>query len=77
MGEIIRFGAPFVEEEDIYELDRAELEEYLDRLRDAIYALDEEEPEDMDSEEYEEWGERHEELEDLVDEVVDRLEDLE
>ena len=30
---------------------------------------------DMDSEEYEAWGDRHEELEDLVDEIWDRLEE--
>ena len=29
----------------------------------------------MDSEEYEAWGDRHEELEDLVDEIWDRLEE--
>jgi hypothetical protein len=28
----------------------------------------------MESEEYEAWGDRHEELEDLVDDVLDRLE---
>ena len=37
--------------------------------------LDGEEPQDMDSEEYEAWGNRHEELEDLVDEIWDRLEE--
>ena len=36
--------------------------------------LDEEEPEDMDSEAYDDWGDRHEELEDLADEITDRLE---
>ena len=29
----------------------------------------------MNSEEYEAWGERHEELEDLADEIMDRLEE--
>jgi hypothetical protein len=30
----------------------------------------------MNSEEYEEWGDRREELEDLMDEILDRLDDL-
>ena len=38
--------------------------------------LDEQEPEDMDSEEYESWGDRHEALEDLADEILDRLDEL-
>ena len=36
--------------------------------------MDEEEPEDMDSEAYDDWGDRHEALEDLADEITDRLE---
>ena len=31
----------------------------------------------MESEEYESWAQEHEELEDLIDEVLDRLDDLE
>ena len=30
----------------------------------------------MESEEYEAWGEAHEELEDLVDDILDRLEEM-
>lgn len=30
----------------------------------------------MNSEEYETWGDAHEELEDLADEITDRLEEL-
>ena len=30
----------------------------------------------MNSEEYEAWGDRHEELEDLADEIIDRLEEM-
>ena len=37
--------------------------------------LDREEPEDMESEAYEDWGDRHEELEDLADELLDLLEE--
>ena len=38
--------------------------------------MDEREPADMNSEEYETWGDRHEELEDLADEIIDRLEEM-
>ena len=41
-----------------------------------IDRLDEEEPEDMESEAYEAWGDRHEALEDLADDIQDRLEEL-
>ena len=50
--------------------------DYLDTVRGWIDRLDEEEPEDMESEEYEAWGDRHEALEDLADDIVDRLEEL-
>ena len=57
--------------------EQAELLAYLDTLRSQIAELDEEEPADMESEAYEDWGQRHEDLEDLVDDVLDRLEELE
>ena len=49
---------------------------YLEQLRDKIAALDAAEPKNMNSDAYEEWGEEHEALEDLVDEVLDRLDEL-
>lgn len=57
--------------------EREELLAQLKDLRRQIALLDEEEPEDMESEEYDAWGDRHEELEDMVDEIMDRLDDLE
>lgn len=77
MGDIISFGMIQREEPEIEAMDREELLAYLETLRERIRALDGEEPEDMESEAYETWGDAHEELEDLVDEVVDRLEELE
>ncbi len=69
MAEIIRFpGAP-----DLDALDRAGLRDWLDRVRREIDALDEEEPEDMMSEAYDAWADCHEMLEDLADELMDRL----
>lgn len=61
---------------DLYSMNRQELEEYLETVRGWIDRLDEEEPEDMESEEYEAWGDRHEALEDLADDIQDRLEEL-
>lgn len=62
---------------DIEAMDRGELQDYLQEVRERIADLDEREPADMESEEYEAWGDRHEELEDLADEIMDRLEDTE
>lgn len=61
---------------DLDSMDREELKEALERVHALIEALDEEEPHDMNSEEYEEWGDRHEELEDLADEIMDLLEGM-
>lgn len=77
MGDIISFGMIQREEPEIEAMDREELLAYLETLRERIDALDGEEPDDMESKAYETWGDAHEELEDLVDEVVDRLEELE
>ena len=75
MGELLTF--PGLEEvPDPETMNKEELLRYLEMLREELAALDEEEPADMDSEEYEDWGEAHEELEDLVDEVLDRLDEL-
>ena len=55
---------------------REELEDYLDTVRGWIARLDEEEPEDMESEAYQTWGDAHEELEDQADELLERLDEL-
>lgn len=62
---------------DIEAMDREELQACLQEVRERIADLDEREPADMESEEYKAWGDRHEELEDLADEIMDRLEDTE
>ena len=73
MADIIDFGAY----RDPADMNKAELRAYLELLRRQIAELDEAEPADMESEAYEDWGQRHEDLEDLVDDVLDRLEELE
>lgn len=57
-------------------MDREELLDYLAEVRAQISLLDEEEPEDMESEAYDTWGDRHEALEDLADEIQDLLDEL-
>ena len=69
MGRVVEFPASNGEE-------RQRLLAELQRVRQEIAALDLEEPADMDSEAYEAWGDRHEELEDQVDDLMDRLEEL-
>lgn len=75
MAEIIDFSG-YQEEPELKTMNREQLEEALRRVRERIAQLDEEEPSDMNSEEYETWGDAHEELEDLADEITDRLEEL-
>lgn len=58
-------------------MDREELLDYLAAVREWIARLDREEPEDMDSEAYDDWGDRHEVLEDLADDILERLDQLE
>ena len=53
-----------------------ELRAYLADVREELEVMDEDEPEDETSEEFVDWAERHEELEDLADELVERLEAL-
>jgi len=64
------------EEPNPDELDKEGLQAYLETLKARIAKLDESEPEDMLSEAYVDWGNRHEKLEDLVDDVLDRLDEL-
>ena len=61
---------------ELERMDREELLACLETVRAWIEALDREEPEDMESEEYDQWGDRHEALEDLADEICDLLDCL-
>ena len=71
MAEILHF------ENDLASLNREELRWRLGAVHLRIAELGAQEPEDMESEEYEVWGDRHEELEDLVDELLERLDERE
>ena len=61
---------------NIDDLTLPELQAYQQELIQRIEALDEREPADMESEAYEAWGDAHEVLEDLLDDVQDRLDEL-
>ena len=74
MTEFLKFENGFAP--DTETMDRGELKACLQEVRERIADLDEREPGDMESEEYEAWGDRHEELEDLADELMERLEEL-
>lgn len=75
MGEILEF--PFEAEEPNFDsMNEEELRACLEEVEVQIAEHDEHEPRNMNSEEYEEWGDRREELEDLMDEILDRLDDL-
>ena len=71
MAEIIAFGVS----PDLDVKDRQALTAYLAEIRRRIAALDEREPENMSSEAYDEWSEEHEQLEDLADDILDRIEE--
>ena len=74
MADFLEFDGGFAP--NIEDMDREELKACLREVRERIADLDEREPADMNSEEYEAWGDRHEELEDLADEIIDRLEEM-
>ena len=61
---------------DLEAMGRAELLDCLAAVRQRIARLDQEEPEDMDSEAYDNWADRHEALEDIRDEIEERLEEF-
>ena len=66
----------YFEEPDIATMEKDSLRAYLRELQARIRDLDSREPRNMNSVAYEEWADQHEELEDLVDEVLDRLDEL-
>ena len=61
---------------DMDEMGLEDLKGYLCELEAALSKLDAVEPRNENSEAYEDWAEEHEELEDLIDEVLDRIEEL-
>ena len=73
-GKIVPFPAqdPWERMEGMAE---EELAEFLAELLGQRQEMDTAEPVEADEEAYETWADAHEELEDLIDEVRDRLEE--
>lgn len=61
---------------DLESMDLAALEEYYADLKNVLQKLDEAEPRNENSEAYDIWAEEHEDLEDLMDEVLELIEDM-
>ncbi len=61
---------------DISALTPQQLRDYRSQVLAQIARLDAKEPKNMNSEAYEAWGDAHEQLEDLLDDIQDRLEEL-
>ncbi len=72
---VIAFPQP-EEIQDIYEMDLPQLQAHYAAMQEELQALDAKEPKNMNSDAYEEWADEHEELEDYLDEILDRMEDL-
>ena len=64
------------EPEDIYEMNLQQLQAHYAAMQEELRPLDAKEPKNMNSEAYEEWADEHEELEDYLDEILDRMETL-
>lgn len=67
---------PQTEETDIYQMTLPQLQAHYAAMREERIALDAREPKNMNSDAYEEWADEHEELEDYLDEILDRMETL-
>ena len=62
--------------EDIYEMTLSQLQAHYAAMQQELQALDAKEPKNMNTEAYEAWADEHEELEDYLDEILDRMEEL-
>lgn len=61
---------------DINDMNVFQLQEYLQVLQDELAQLDKLRPKNESSEEFDLWADEHEELEDLIDDVMDRLDEI-
>ncbi len=76
MGEVIELDEYFESAPDVGDMDRDELAAFLRDIKARLAALNRVEPEDMESGAYDDWADRHEALEDMADEAMDRLDEL-
>lgn len=61
---------------DVEDMDLHQLQALQAQLMEKIAELDAREPKNVESEAYDAWADAHEELEDLLDDVLDRLEEF-
>ena len=61
---------------DVEDMDLHQLQALKAQLMEKIAELDAREPKNVESEAYDAWADAHEELEDLLDDVLDRLEEF-
>lgn len=64
------------QEEDIYQMTLPQLQAHYEAMQRELMALDAREPSPKNEEAYEAWADEHEELEDYLDEILDRMEVL-
>ena len=64
------------EPEDIYTMTLPQLQAHYAAMQEQLMALDANEPSMKNEEAYEAWADEHEELEDYLDEILDRMEEL-
>ena len=67
---------PKEQDEDIYQMTLPQLQAHYEAMQRELMALDAREPDPKDEEAYEAWADEHEELEDYLDEILDRMEVL-
>ena len=72
---VIAFPQP-EEEQDIYAMTLPQLQAHYAAMQEELMALDAREPSPKNEEAYEAWADEHEELEDYLDEILDRMETL-
>lgn len=65
------------EPEDIYEMTLPQLQTHYRDMQEQLHALDAKEPRSMNTEAHELWADEHEELEDYLEEILERMEALE
>ena len=65
---------PQEQEGDIYQMTLPQLQAHYEAMQRELMALDAREPDPRDEEAYEAWADEHEELEDYLDEILDRME---
>ena len=64
------------QEEDIYQMPQPQLQVHYVAMQRELMALDARAPSPKNEEAYEAWADEHEELEDYLDEILDRMEVL-